>query len=198
MFSLAAPHAKGKSAEDNIFAANNRAIALAEKIGNDKVVNGTVGSILDEDGNLVVLDVVKEALKELSPKEVLDIFQNEYVNREDTVKLVECHFKQIDGVQAELTILVNDEKKVYHGQGNGRLDAISNAIMKHFDIKFSLVTYEEHALQVGSDSQACAYVGLEVEGVNGIVWGAGIKSDIIDASAYALISALNRSNHMNK
>ena len=116
----------------------------------------------------------------------------------DTVKLMECHFKQIDGIQAELTILVNGEKKVYHGQGNGRLDAISNAIMKHFDIKFSLVTYEEHALQVGSDSQACAYVGLEVEGVNGIIWGAGIKSDIIDASASALISALNRSNHMNK
>lgn len=70
MFSLAAPHAKGKSAEDNIFAANNRAIALAEKIGNDKVVNGTVGSILDEDGNLVVLDVVKNAFKELTPKEI--------------------------------------------------------------------------------------------------------------------------------
>ena len=28
MFSVAAPHAKGKCAEDNIFAANNRAIAL--------------------------------------------------------------------------------------------------------------------------------------------------------------------------
>ena len=67
MFSIAAPHAKGKSAEDNIFAANNRAIALADKIGNDKVVNGTVGSILDEDGNLVVLDVVKDAFSKLSP-----------------------------------------------------------------------------------------------------------------------------------
>lgn len=151
-----------------------------------------------EDLGYTVKGVSDHQHKELSPKEVLDIFQNEYVNREDTVKLVECHFKQIDGIQAELTILVNGEKKVYHGHGNGRLDAISNAIMKHFDIKFSLVTYEEHALQVGSDSQACAYVGLEVEGVNGIVWGAGIKSDIIDASAYALISALNRSNHMNK
>ena len=151
-----------------------------------------------EDLGYTVKGVSDHQHKELSPKEVLDIFQNEYVNREDTVKLMECHFKQIDGIQAELTILVNGEKKVYHGQGNGRLDAISNAIMKHFDIKFSLVTYEEHALQVGSDSQACAYVGLEVEGVNGIVWGAGIKSDIIDASAYALISALNRSNHMNK
>ena len=33
MYSIAAPHAKGKSAEDNIFAANNRAIALAKEIG---------------------------------------------------------------------------------------------------------------------------------------------------------------------
>ena len=70
MFSMAASHARGKSAEDNIFAANNRAIALAEQIGNDQVVNGTVGSILDEEGDLVVLDVVKNAFKELSPKEI--------------------------------------------------------------------------------------------------------------------------------
>lgn len=67
MYSMAAPHAKGKSAEDNIFAANNRAIALAEKIGTENVVNATVGSILDEDGSLVVLDVVKEALSALTP-----------------------------------------------------------------------------------------------------------------------------------
>lgn len=45
MYSMAAPHAKGKSAEDNIFAANNRAIALAEKIGTENVVNATVGSV---------------------------------------------------------------------------------------------------------------------------------------------------------
>ena len=70
MYSMAAPHAKGKSAEDNIFAANNRAIALAEKIGTEHVVNATVGSILDEDGSLVVLDVVKEALSALTPKEM--------------------------------------------------------------------------------------------------------------------------------
>ena len=42
MFSVAAPQARGKSAQDNIFAANNRAVALADKIGKDKVINGTV------------------------------------------------------------------------------------------------------------------------------------------------------------
>ncbi len=70
MFSMAATHAKGKSAVDNIFAANNRAIALAKEIGVENVVNATVGSILDEDGSLVVLDVVKEEFKNLTPPEI--------------------------------------------------------------------------------------------------------------------------------
>ena len=48
MYSMAAPHAKGKSAEDNIFAANNRAIALAEKIGVENVAHATGGSTLDQ------------------------------------------------------------------------------------------------------------------------------------------------------
>ena len=71
MFSVAAPQARGKSAQDNIFAANNRAVALADKIGKDKVINGTVGSILDEDGNLVELEVVKEAYARLSPRQII-------------------------------------------------------------------------------------------------------------------------------
>ena len=70
MFSIVAPQVRGKCAEDNIFAANNRAVALADEIGNDKVVNGTVGSILDEEGNLAVLDVVLEAYKRLTPRQI--------------------------------------------------------------------------------------------------------------------------------
>lgn len=66
-YSAAAMQAKGKSAEDNIFAANNRATALADQIGKDKVINGTVGSILDEDGQLVMLDVIQRAYKRLTP-----------------------------------------------------------------------------------------------------------------------------------
>ena len=71
VMSVAAPQAKGKFAEDKIFGANNRAVALAEKLGNDKVINGTVGSLLDENGDLVMLDVVQKAYKELTPKEIV-------------------------------------------------------------------------------------------------------------------------------
>ena len=151
-----------------------------------------------EDLGYTVKSVSDHQHKELMPDEVYEIFKNEYVNRDFDIKLLECHFKQVDGIDAEITITVKGEKKVYHGHGNGRLDAISNAIMKHFDIKFSLVTYEEHALTLGSNSQACAYVGIDVEGIEKTTWGAGIKSDIIDASAHALISALNRTHLVKK
>ena len=151
-----------------------------------------------EDLGYTVKGVSDHKHKELSPKEVLDIFQEEYVNRSETIKLKECHFKQVDGIDAEISITVNGVDKIYHGHGNGRLDAISNAIMKHFDIKFSLVTYQEHALQMGSNSQACAYVAIQLDNSDVLTWGAGIKTDIIDASAYALISALNRTHQIKK
>ncbi len=151
-----------------------------------------------EDLGYTVKGVSDREHKELSPSEVLDIFKDTYVNKTAPIELIECHFKQVDGIDAEITITVNGMNKIYHGHGNGRLDAISNAIMKHFDIKFDIATYSEHALQVGSNSQACAYVGIEVEGTNGITWGAGIKNDIIDASAHALISAINRTHLIKK
>lgn len=69
--SVAAPQASGKFSEDKIFGANNRATALAEKLGADAVINGTVGSILDEDGNLVMLKVVEEAFRALSTRDII-------------------------------------------------------------------------------------------------------------------------------
>lgn len=148
-----------------------------------------------EDLGYTVKDVSDKEHKELSPKEVLDIFQSTYVNVDGSIKMLENHFVQGDGISTEITILKNGEKKVYHGKGNGRLDAVSNAIKKHFDIQFKVVCYEEHSLQTGSNSQAVAYVGIEIE--NGsVVWGAGIKNDIIDASVHALVSAVNRTGKL--
>lgn len=69
MFYMAAPQARGKSAGDNIFAANGRAVALAKEIGEENVVNATIGAILNDAGELVVLDVVKKAYEELTPFE---------------------------------------------------------------------------------------------------------------------------------
>ena len=64
--------------------------------------------------------------------------------------------------------------------------------MRHFAVKFEIVNYDEHALTRGSNSQACAYVAIQIEGQDEVFYGAGIHTDIIEASAYALISAVNK------
>ncbi len=72
----------------------------------------------------------------------------------------ECHFKQEDGIVAEATIHQNDNNHKITGVGNGRLDAVSNAIKHYFGISYELAFYEEHSLTKGSSSRAVAYVGV--------------------------------------
>ena len=129
----------------------------------------------------------------ITVSEIVTIFNKEYVNIDTIIKLIEVHFTQEgNGVfSTEITIERDGVPKVYHGSGNGRLDAVSNAVKKHFQIDFKLVTYEEHALQRSSDSQACCYVGIEMPDEN-VTWGCGIRNDIIDASVSALLSAVNK------
>ena len=69
--SLAAAHAKGKAAVDNIFAASMAAVAKEGEIGSDKVTNATIGAILDEEGKLVCLPTVEKVLRSLPTKELI-------------------------------------------------------------------------------------------------------------------------------
>lgn len=57
--SIAANHAKGKSAQDKIFGASAAANAAAAKYGADKVTNATIGAILDEDESWCVCRLSK-------------------------------------------------------------------------------------------------------------------------------------------
>ena len=77
------------------------------------------------------------------------------------------------------------------GSGNGRLDAVNNAFDSILMGKYTIDTYEEHAIGTGSNSKACAYIGLS-DSYGNITWGVGIHDDIINASIIALISAINR------
>lgn len=76
------------------------------------------------------------------------------------------------------------------GVGNGRLDAVSNALKHYFDVNYELAFYEEHSLAKGSSSKAVAYVGIICNGKT--YWGVGIDADIIKASIAALEVAVNR------
>ena len=145
-----------------------------------------------EDFGYAVKGVSDHAHKELSPQEVYQIFQQEYVDIRQPLHITEAHYQQKDGIFATVTAQWNGETHTFSAQGNGRLDAVSNAVCKGLGLDCNILTYTEHALETGSTSQAAAYVGLQWADGR-ITWGAGTDSDIMTASVHALASAIN--NH---
>lgn len=132
--------------------------------------------------------------RELSLHDIHVLFRDMYINLETHFSIIETHFVQnVDkGITAIVTISRNgNNREVYTANGNGRLNAVANALEKGLGRSINVECYQEHALERGATSQAVAYVGLNVGGEK-LVWGAGKHTDIITASINALASAVNR------
>lgn len=130
--------------------------------------------------------------RELKVSDVLKVFEDNYFDYENPVSLKEAHFKQTaDGVETEVTFGMNGELTTVTAEGNGSLDAVSNALKMYTGKSYKLSVYEEHSMQgQGSKSEAAAYIGIEDESGK-LFWGAGRHTDIIKASSNALLSAYN-------
>ena len=82
-----------------------------------------------------VKDFSDHTHKELKPDEVLDIFTREYVNISALLAVTDCHFvRKGDQIKAMLTVVYNGEEKDISSEGNGRLDAVSNAFKRSLGI----------------------------------------------------------------
>ncbi len=145
---------------------------------------------MKEEVGYLVKGISDRRHQELLPKEIYSIFQENYIFPRSVFNIPECHFKQENGIQAEVTIEQNGEKRMIQTMGNGRLDAVSNAIKTFFGIDYELSVYEEHAISKGSTSKAAAYVGIVHDGK--FYWGVGVDEDIIKSSIAALVSAANK------
>ena len=130
--------------------------------------------------------------KELLPEEIFDLFKQTFENVTTPYAIHEVHFQQTsDGITASVVSSVNNGRKtVTEAPGNGRLNAVSNALKKAYGLKYDLVTYQEHALEQSSSSKAIAYVGIRKPD-GSLAWGAGVDPDIIRASIDALVTAIN-------
>ncbi len=172
---------------------------------NSQSGKGGVSYILEKNYGLVLPVKMREAMsyaakdlsdhlhKELLPEEIYSLFLEKFENLERPYCIRGVHFKQLEEgkIEAEVNSSCNGgEFRKTFAIGNGRLDAVSNALKKAHDLDFTLTTYQEHALEYSSSSRAIAYVGIQTAG--GILsWGAGVDSDIIRASIDALVTAIN-------
>ena len=145
-----------------------------------------------EDFGYTVKRVSDRQHREMQADAILAIFMENYVNFFEPLDVVEAHFKQEGGIVATITVFNGGrEEHVFTARGNGRLDAVSNALKQNLGLDYSIIKYQEHAIEQGSASKAIAYVGIRTPG--GLIsWGAGTHDDIMAASVNALVSAINR------
>ncbi len=172
---------------------------------NSQSGKGGVGYILETKFGLMLPKKMKEAMgyackdvsdrkhAELSPDEIFAIFKDEFENHTSPYEINDYHFvRGKDIITSTVTSSYNGQTVTTTGTGNGRLDAVSNALKEAYGLNYTLETYTEHALEQSSQSKAIAYVGLKWP--NGkMTWGAGVHNDIIQASISALLTAVN--NH---
>lgn len=145
-----------------------------------------------EDFGYTVKDASDKLHKELVADEILGIFKENYINITTNFDITKVRYKQVNGeIEAVITIS-NGKNFEAIGHGNGRLDAVSDALKKTIGVEFNIAFYQEHSLEVGSKSKAVAYVGITLPDGKS-VWGAGVHTDIVNSSVSALVSAVNRS-----
>ncbi|WP_234124609.1 2-isopropylmalate synthase [Clostridium hydrogenum] len=134
---------------------------------------------------------------ELTPKQIFEFFKSEYLDRKEPYCLKNYKLHSVQNVEndensvdIEALISINDVNKKIEGIGNGPVDAFFNALHSNNINCCKFISYDEHALNVGSHSKAVAYIQIEAKGKR--YYGVGISDNIDTASLNALISALNR------
>lgn len=184
------PHDVGRIYEADVIRINSQ----SGKGGIGYLLESTYGLVLPqnmrESFGYEVKSVSDHAHKELKPDEVFDIFNKNYVNITTPLKIYEHHYQQKDGIHTTVTVEYNGEIFDVKGEGNGRLDAVNNALRTVVKEDYIIAEYHEHALTTTSKSQAVAYVCVQCGAKK--IWGVGIHNDIIAASVSALLSAINK------
>ena len=98
--------------------------------------------------------------------------------------------------EAEVTLIVEGEKKIGKGKGVGPVDAVSKAV-KDIGPQVTLKEYNLEAITGGTD--ALAHVNIKMADKKGNIFSAeGVNEDVIMASAIALVKGLNKALVFNK
>lgn len=136
--------------------------------------------------------------RELSAEELFGVFRRSYLEIPEKYKLLRHSISESSGDNSTVsfsgTLSVNGEEHDIAGSGNGPIDAFFQALRELHIPGYEFLSYHEHAITSGSDSNAIAYIELKKPDGKPI-FGVGIASNINLASIRGVLNAINRAEN---
>jgi 2-isopropylmalate synthase len=153
---------------------------------------------MHEDFGTIIKNKSDSSGAELSPNDIFESFKAAYINIKSPYNLKNYKLQSVQNVEIDentvniQALLAKENKEVLiEGVGNGPVDAFFKALHESNINGCNFISYDEHALELGSNSKAVAYIQIENEGKR--YFGVGVSENIDTASLNALVSAINRS-----
>ena len=136
--------------------------------------------------------------EEILVTELFEAFKQEYLLRTSPLQFESFTSRTVlNGENQEILecsarILVDGVSQEIRAQGNGPIDAFVHALNHAQIATFQVLSYSEHSLGQGSETQAVAYIQIQTPSKQ-TYFGAAIDTNIEHASIQAILSAVNRS-----
>ncbi len=148
----------------------------------------------------VIQSQVDQNGREFLPKEIHELFHDEYIRLHEPYSMKKCTInwedrepERDDEVSTTIHCVLDrhGHEISFSAKGNGPVDAFVRGVRQHTGLDFSVDEYAEHAIGHSADSRAIAYIRIRGTGGRDSI-GAGIDSNISLASIKAVLSAVNR------
>ncbi|WP_421694781.1 2-isopropylmalate synthase [Aestuariivirga sp.] len=129
---------------------------------------------------------------ELPADRLWSAFEREYLEGNGRYGFI-SHNASTDHAEQDVVakITADGNLKTILGHGNGPVDGFVDAIRKESGLSFDVADYREHAMGMGANATAVAYVELRL-GDGSSLFGVGIDKNIVVASLKAVVSGVNR------
>jgi 2-isopropylmalate synthase len=144
--------------------------------------------------SLIVQEVTDRTGKEVTAREIYDLFRSTYVDLKTPYELIDyrlataAHASEV--VNCKAKVRANGGEKEVAGSGDGPIDAFFRAL-EGVGAKAKFLDYHQHAMGTGSDVQAVCFIKLAGDGGQQ-AFGVGIHANTNTASMRAIVSAVNR------
>ncbi|MES0371982.1 MAG: 2-isopropylmalate synthase, partial [Mariprofundaceae bacterium] len=160
----------------------------------------TLGTTLDTDQLNDVFErfkILADKKKDIFDEDLMVILSGDSEVNMERVKLVSLHAASgtKDSPVAAVELEIEGEIHKATAQGDGPVDAAFQAIKSLVEPKGKLLLYSVNAITAGTDAQG--EVTVRLQDGDHIVNGQGSDTDIVVASAKALIAALNKLPNMH-